>query len=100
LNAGLITLSACQSGMSRIRAGDESMGLPRAFIYAGSPSIIASLWNVSDKATAQFMKNLYEFLKGKDKVSALRATQLRFLKDPDYRHPYFWSGFTLIGDYL
>ena len=100
LDASLVTLSACQSGMSRIRAGDESMGLPRAFIYAGSPSIIASLWNVSDKATAQFMKNLYEFLKGKDKVSALRATQLRFLKDPDYRHPYFWSGFTLIGNYL
>lgn len=99
LKSSLVTLSACQSGLSRIRAGDEMMGLPRAFIYAGSPSIVASLWNVNDEATAILMERFYRNLQNKEKDEALRDSQLFLMRDPRFDHPYFWAAFVLIGDY-
>jgi CHAT domain-containing protein len=99
LNATLVTLSACKSGMSRIRAGNETMGIPRAFIYAGAPSVVASQWNVNDEATASLMKELYRNLKGLDKAEALRTAQLELLKNPKSNKPYYWAAFYLIGDY-
>jgi CHAT domain-containing protein len=97
-NAGLVTLSACSSGMSRIRAGDETIGLPRAFIYAGIPSIVASLWNVNDESTALLMKKFYSNLKTLSKAEALQQAQLSLLKDKKYASPYFWAAFYLIGE--
>ena len=99
LNSSLVTISACRSGLAKIRAGDEIMGLPRAFIYAGSPSIVASLWNVSDEATAILMENFYRNLKQKHKAQALRDSQISLMKDARYSHPFFWAPFILVGDY-
>jgi len=87
LNADLVTLSACQSGMSTIRAGDEVMGLPRAFIYAGTPSVVSSLWNVNDKSTALLMAELYANLKQMNKARALRDAQLNLRGNDQYKHP-------------
>lgn len=101
LDVSLVTLSACQTGMSRISAGDEMIGLPRAFIYAGAPSVIASLWNVNDISTSMLMKGLYRSMKnGTDKAESLRSTQVALIKDGNYHHPYYWGAFILIGDYL
>ncbi len=99
LDASLVTLSACQSGMSRIKAGDELMGLPRAFNYAGVPSVVATLWNVSDEATAILMDGFYRNLKVLDKAEALRKAQLKLLKTSRNNNPYYWGAFYLIGDF-
>lgn len=99
LNASLVTLSACQSGMSRIKAGDELMGFPRAFIYAGVPAVVATLWNVSDEATAILMDDFYRNLKVSDKAEALRSAQLKLLKNPGSRNAYYWAAFYLTGDF-
>jgi len=79
LDASMVVLSACQSGMSRIRAGDEMMGLPRAFIYAGVPSVVASLWNVNDRATAVLMERFYKNLKEMGKAEALQKAQISLI---------------------
>ncbi len=99
LKSGLVTLSACQSGISRIKKGDELMGFPRAFIYAGSPTVVASLWNVSDEATAYLMEQFYKNLKETDKAEALRKAQLDMIQDPKYKSPFLWAAFYLIGSF-
>jgi len=99
INAGLVTLSACSTGMSRIKSGDELIGFPRAFIYAGVPSITATLWNVNDEATAVLMTLFYKNLKTQSKAKALRMAQLDLLKKTNYKRPYYWAAFYLIGDY-
>lgn len=98
LNAAMVTLSACQSGMSKIKAGDEMTGLPRAFIYAGASSVIASLWNVNDQSTSILMQKYYHNLKGVSKPDALQSAQLALLNDHRYKEPYYWAAFTLTGD--
>jgi len=99
LNASLVTLSACQSGMSRVRAGDEMMGIPRAFMYAGTPTVVASLWNVNDEATALMMGRFYEGLKTLEKAESLRRAQMYLRQDKKYEAPYYWAAFSLTGDY-
>nr|MBC8360555.1 CHAT domain-containing protein [Candidatus Desulfatibia profunda] len=85
--------------MSRIKAGDELMGFPRAFIYAGVPAVVATLWNVSDEATAILMDDFYRNLKVSDKAEALRSAQLKLLKNPGSRNAYYWAAFYLTGDF-
>ena len=102
LNASLVTLSACQTGRSVVGAGDELLGLMRAFLYAGTSSLVLSLWAVEDRATAHFMKLFYSKLAvGGHKISALRYAQLQFIHgevEEFNRHPYFWAPFFLTGD--
>ena len=98
LNAAMVTLSACQSGMSKIKAGDEMTGLPRAFIYAGASTVIASLWNVNDESTSILMEKYYNNLKDINKPDALRSAQLELLNNQKYNEPYYWAAFTLTGD--
>ena len=93
----LVVLSGCQSQRGSRTRGDDVLGLSRAFIYAGSPSVIASLWSVDDDATQQLMIAFYRHLKeGFSKVEALRSAQM------DVRHkypnPFYWAGFVLTGD--
>lgn len=96
LNAALVTLSACETGLNKIYAGDEILGLARGFLSAGADSLILSLWTVSDEATAELMKNLYIFLqRGETVAASLRLAQINFIKNDS--HPYFWSPFTVIG---
>ena len=101
LNADLVTLSACRTGLGKVVNGEGVLGLTRAFLYAGTRSVLASLWNVNDTATAQLMTAFYRNLKrGLSKDEALRQAKLELLhgKQPSWRHPYFWASFVLIGE--
>ena len=96
LNAELVTLSACETGLNKIFAGDEILGLARGFLSAGASSLVLSLWTVSDQATTRLMKNFYKNLQRGDSISAsLAQAQRDFIKDG--AHPYYWSPFVLIG---
>jgi hypothetical protein len=101
-NASLVTLSACETALGTISTGDDMVGLSRAFIYAGTPSLIASLWEVDDQSTAILMTRFYDNWqnKGMTKPEALRQAQLSLKAMPDYRHPYHWAAFVLIGDWM
>jgi CHAT domain-containing protein len=79
-NTWLIVLSACETGLGKLSSGDELVGLTRAFIYAGTPSIVARLWNVEDSSTAQLMASFYKNLKTMTKVEALRQAQLQLIR--------------------
>ncbi|MEK7816027.1 MAG: CHAT domain-containing protein [Pseudomonadota bacterium] len=96
LNADLVTLSACETGLGKIANGDDVVGLTRGFLYAGSRSIVASLWKVDDEATAYLMTRFYSALKGTSKREALRLAQIETRKK--YPHPYFWAAFQLTGE--
>jgi len=96
LNASLVVLSACESALGRISSGDEIVGLTRAFIYAGTPSVVTTLWKVDDKATYLLMQSFYQNLKRMSKGEALRKAQISLMRS--LRHPYFWGAFVLTGD--
>ena len=99
LNASLVMLSACETGLARVTGGDEVIGLGRGFIFAGTPSLIASLWTVDDLATAITVKRFYRYLyAGVSKAEALRQAQ-RFVRDHHNRHPAYWASFGLTGDW-
>jgi CHAT domain-containing protein len=96
-NADLIVLSACETQIGQLTAGDEFVGLTRAFFFAGAPTVIASLWSVEDKSTALLMEQFYAHrLEGMGKGEALRQAQLDTRKQ--YPNPYYWAGFVLSGD--
>ncbi|UGA56611.1 CHAT domain-containing protein [Vibrio sp. VB16] len=95
INADLVTLSACDTGLGDVVNGDDVVGLNRGFLYAGADSILASLWPVEDEPTAYFMQSFYGYLKNNDKVDALQLAQLKTRKK--YRHPSRWAAFQLTG---
>lgn len=96
LNADLVTLSACETGLGKIVNGDDIVGLTRGFLYTGSRSIVASLWKVDDLATSQLMIRFYKELDKGDKREALRTAQQETKKQ--YPHPYYWASFQLTGN--
>ncbi len=103
LQADLVTLSACRTGLGKLLNGEGMIGLTRAFFYAGANSVAVSLWNVNDIATAALMKSFYKNLQqGKAKDEALREAKLELLKGPQraWRHPYYWAAFILVGEQL
>jgi hypothetical protein len=96
LRAGLVTLSACETGLNKVFAGDEIIGLARGFLSAGVSSLILSLWTVNDAAAAKLMKSFYKNLqRGHSIPASIRIAQNDFIKREE--HPYFWSPFALIG---
>lgn len=96
LRARLVTLSACETGLNKIFAGDEILGLARGFLSAGARNLVLSLWTVSDEATTELMKQFYANLQRGASVSAsLKIVQNNFIKSG--AHPYFWSPFAVIG---
>ena len=96
LTGALVTLSACETGRNEVFAGDELIGLVRAFLGAGAATLVASLWLVQDETTARLMEKWYEQLRnGVGRSAALRDAQLA-LKER-YPHPYHWAPFVLIG---
>jgi CHAT domain-containing protein/tetratricopeptide (TPR) repeat protein len=96
LKAELVTLSACHTGINRVFPGDELHGLMRGFLYAGVPSMLASLWEVSDRATCELMVGFYQRLcGGASKRTALCQAQRELLQQ--WQHPYYWAAFSLIG---
>ena len=93
----LVNLSACQTALGKI-SGEGIIGLSRAFLIAGSRSVLVSLWNISDEATAIFMLQFYQYyFKSGNKGLALQKTIQQFQNHNDYSHPIYWSGFTLVG---
>jgi CHAT domain-containing protein/Tfp pilus assembly protein PilF len=101
LNADLIVLSACETGLGKEIKGEGLIGLTRGFMYSGAPRVVASLWNVDDLATAELMKLFYQrMLKdGLPAGAALRAAQLELSKQKRWASPYFWAGFVLHGEW-
>lgn len=101
LNADLVVLSACQTALGKEIKGEGLVGLTRGFMYAGAPRVVASLWQVSDLATAELMKKFYTGLLRRrlSPAAALRAAQLEMARDPRWSAPYFWAGFVLQGDW-
>lgn len=96
LKADLITLSGCETGSHEISAGEELLGLMRAFLYAGAASLLVSLWRVSDNSTAFFMKEFYTALSsGRRKMEAWQSALLRTKEK--WPHPFYWGPFLLIG---
>jgi CHAT domain-containing protein/Tfp pilus assembly protein PilF len=103
LNADLVVLSACETGLGKIASGEGVIGLTRALLYAGSKNIIVSLWQVSDESTKQLMVGFYKnLLNQKSKKKAgysdhLQKAKLKLINEGTYAHPFFWSPFILIG---
>ncbi|WP_321475419.1 CHAT domain-containing protein [uncultured Paludibaculum sp.] len=100
LDADLVTLSACQTGLGTLVRGEGMVGLTGAFLFAGARRLAVSVWPVSDSVTPELMRGFYGGLRNGEAPSlALRAVKLRMLKSnvPAYRHPHYWAGFVLVG---
>jgi CHAT domain-containing protein len=96
LKGRLVTLSACQTGLSSIGPGDELAGLLRGFFSAGSPCLVLSQWTVDDDSTRELMQEMYTRLRAGDRpAAALRAAQRAALEQ--YQHPFFWAPFAVFG---
>ncbi len=97
LRAGLVTLSACETGLSQVYAGNETLGLVRGFLTAGASALVVSLWTVSDAAAAPLMSDMYAHLQcGLTPAASLRQAQLKFIGAGE--HPYLWSPFVAVGN--
>ena len=97
LNADLVVLSACQTGLGEQVTGEGMIGLTRAFLYAGAQSLLVSLWPVSDRSTPDLMTSFYGHLRDSStKAEALGRAKLERIQAGD--EPYRWAPFTLGGD--
>lgn len=101
LPVDLIVLSACESGLGKEIQGEGLIGLTRGFMYAGASRVVASLWNVSDVATAALMKRFYLGMEkdGLTPAAALRQAQMWMRRQPEWKFPYYWGAFQLQGDW-
>ena len=97
----LVVLSACRTALGKEVKGEGLVGLTRGFMYAGSKTVIASLWKVDDRATAELMKHFYRamFDEGLPPSAALRKAKEAMWRQPRWRAPYFWAAFVLQGEY-
>lgn len=99
-NVAMVALSACESGLGRVEDGDEVLGFTRSFLSAGTSTLLASLWPVSDAATEKLMTTLYaDLAKGVEVQDAMRDAQRAVLANPETAHPYYWAPFNLIGNW-
>jgi CHAT domain-containing protein len=101
LPAGLVVLSACDTGLGQEVRGEGLIGLTRAFFFAGARRVLVSLWPVEDRATAELMRRFYrEMLQnGQPPAAALRSAQSALRREPGWQEPYYWAGFILQGDW-
>lgn len=96
LRCSLVTLSACETGISDVAPGDELIGIARGFMAAGAPSVMMSLWTVDDDSTAMLMEHFYRGLRtGNGPAAALRQAQLHLLESTP--HPFYWAPFVVMG---
>ena len=101
LHAQLAVLSACNTGVGKLQRGEGLMSMARSFQFAGCPAIVTTLWSVDDQASAELMDHFYEYLAdGQPKHKALQMAKLALLKtaDPATSHPFYWAGYTMIGN--
>jgi len=100
----LVVLSACRTGVGKQVPGEGLIGLMRGFMHAGTQTIVVSLWDVDDEATAELMKRFYQHMLGKDQLppaAALRQAKLEMMVHPNekWHAPYYWAGFIVQGDW-
>jgi len=103
LGSPLVMLSACETGLGKEKRGEGVMGLTRAFMYAGAPTVGVSLWSVADKSTADLMADFYQRLLSTSAATttsgALRGAQLALISGKKYSAPFYWAPFVLVGDW-
>jgi CHAT domain-containing protein/Tfp pilus assembly protein PilF len=101
LNADLVVLSACETALGKEIKGEGIVGLTRGFMYSGAPTVIASLWKVEDRATADLMRLFYEkmFKENLSPSESLRQAQISMIKEKGNSQPFYWAGFNLQGDW-
>jgi|688.fasta_scaffold16046_3 CHAT domain-containing protein len=101
LPAELVVLSACETGLGQEIKGEGLVGLTRGFMYAGTPRVLVSLWQVDDQATAELMTRFYKLVLEKKlpPAQALREAQLQMQKETEWKSPYYWSAFVLQGEW-
>jgi CHAT domain-containing protein len=98
-NLSMVTLSACNTAVSEQKIKGWINNPAQSFIDIGVKSVVATLWSVDDKATSMLMKEFYTNLKTKTKSDAIRDAQIKLIKSKEFKHPYYWAPFVLIGDY-
>src|SRR5262249_40465538 len=99
LASDLVTLSACQTARGRVLPGEGVQGLAQAFFHAGARSVLASLWDVSDRRTSDLMSGFYARpARGDPKADALRSAKLDMLRREPNLAPRYWAAFVLLGD--
>jgi CHAT domain-containing protein len=103
LQADLVTLSACQTGLGQVQSGEGVMSLARAFAQAGAACVVSSLWSVNDRSTSQLLSGFYRSLEnGRSIGQSLRESKLAYIGDAEVRaamqSPYFWAGLVMVGD--
>jgi CHAT domain-containing protein len=101
LGADLVVLSACRTALGKDIRGEGLVGLTRGFMYAGAPRVLASLWNVDDRATSQLMRQLYVGVlkQNQSPAAALRAAQVAMWKSSRWQSPYYWAAFAMQGEW-
>ncbi|HET6890654.1 MAG TPA: CHAT domain-containing protein, partial [Pyrinomonadaceae bacterium] len=109
LGSPLVMLSACETGIGKQKRGEGVMGLTRAFLYAGAPTVGVSLWSVADKSTAELMTDFYKRLltpssgasgsADSSPAAAMRGAQLAMISGKKYSAPFYWAPFVLVGDW-
>ncbi|HEY6970386.1 MAG TPA: CHAT domain-containing protein [Candidatus Angelobacter sp.] len=101
LQADLVVLSACQTALGKEMAGEGLIGLTRGFVYAGAPRVVASLWQVDDRVTAELMERFYQamLVRNERPAAALRTAQLAISKIKGWESPFYWAAFTLQGEW-
>ncbi len=101
LEADLVVLSACESALGKEIRGEGIIGLTRGFMYAGAPTVAASLWKVDDRATSDLMQRFYQKMlkENLSPAESLREAQISMIKDETFNHPFYWAGFSLQGDW-
>jgi CHAT domain-containing protein/tetratricopeptide (TPR) repeat protein len=98
LNAELVTLSACETGLGKIFKAEGIIGLTRGFLHAGAKNLVVSLWKVDDRSSALFMTDFYRnYFKTNSLTKSLRKTKLKLLKSEEFNHPFYWAPFVLLG---
>ncbi len=101
VNAMMVVLSSCNTGVGKLINGEGILSLARGFLYAGSRSVVMSMWAVEDKSASEVVRSFYKNMRtGQTKSSALRSARLRFLRSADQgrSHPYYWSALVIFGD--
>ncbi len=98
LASDLVVLSSCQSGKGKLESGEGLLGLANAFLFAGSRSVLVSLWSIVDQSTAELMTSLYGLLaSGQTIPRALQEAKIKMIHSK-YHHPFYWAPFVLVGE--
>jgi CHAT domain-containing protein/tetratricopeptide (TPR) repeat protein len=95
LDADLVVLSACETGLGRLSRGDELLGLQRAFLYAGAAAAVTTLWKVEDRSSFRLMRLFYDRLESEGAARALQAAQIQALQE--FAHPFYWAAYGVAG---